>query len=158
MPKSFDIRAAMLEMTQYVPGLINHLSNKLSRGASALYRERFGIGIIEWRILAQLAISPGSTARSICDRTALDKSAVSRSFGVLHAREMIAFPEATGRREQFATLTAAGRRVHDRVMRLALQREERFLAPLSSAERRTLVGLLNRLYENVDAVNERGRS
>ena len=143
----------MLDMTRYVPALINHISNKLSRGASALYRERYGIGIIEWRILAQLASEPGTTARSICERTALDKSAVSRSFGVLQNRGLIAFPKNNGRREQFATLTAAGKRLHDRIMKVALEREQRFLAPLSNAERLVLVELLNKLYANVDAVN-----
>ncbi len=144
----------MLDMTRYVPALINHLSNKLSRGASALYRERYGIGIIEWRILAQLGSSRGSTARAICDRTALDKAAVSRSFVVLHERGMIAFPKETGRRGQVASLTTSGRRLHDRIMSVALEREKRFLAPLSAAERRTLVDLLNRLYEHVDSIDE----
>ena len=143
----------MLDMTRYVPALINHLSNKLSRGASAIYRERYGIGIIEWRVLAQLGSSPGSTARAICDRTALDKAAVSRSFGVLSELGYIAFPKNVGRRDQIARLTGSGRRLHDRIMTVALEREERFLAPLSSSERRTLVALLNRLYENVDALD-----
>ncbi len=143
----------MLDMTRYVPGLINHLSNKLSRGASALYRERYGVGIIEWRILAQLAGASGSTARAICDRTALDKAAVSRSFGVLYERGLIAFPKATGRRDQVASLTSSGKRLHSRIMKVALEREKRFLAPLSGAERRTLVSLLNRLYENVDSMD-----
>jgi len=144
----------MLDMTRYVPALINHLSNKLSRGASVLYRERYGIGIIEWRILAQLGSSPGSTARAICDRTALDKAAVSRSFGVLYQLGFITFPKDMGRRDQIARLTPSGRRLHDRIMEVALDREERFLAPLSSAERRTLVKLLNRLYEHVDTIDE----
>lgn len=144
----------MLDMQRYVPALINHLSNKLSRGASALYRARYGVGIIEWRILAQLGSAPGSTARAICDRTALDKAAVSRSFVVLHERGLIAFPKDTGRRDQVASLTASGRRTHDRIMKLALDREERFLAPLSTSERNTLVQLLNRLYEHVDSIDE----
>ncbi len=144
----------MLDMSRYVPALINHLSNKLSRGASALYRERYGIGIIEWRILAQLGSSGESTARAICDRTALDKAAVSRSFVVLNDRGLIAFPKDMGRRDQIASLTAAGRRLHDRIMHVALEREKRFLAPLSVSERRTLVVLLNRLYDHVDSIDE----
>lgn len=147
-------RIAMLDMSRYVPALINHLSNKLSRGASAVYRERYGIGIIEWRILAQLGSSGESTARAICDRTALDKAAVSRSFVVLHERGLIAFPKDAGRRDQIASLTAAGRRLHDRIMHVALEREKRFLAPLSVGERRTLVDLLNRLNDHVDSIDE----
>lgn len=146
--------AGMLDMNRYVPGLITHLSNKLSRGASALYRERYGIGIIEWRIIAQLGSAPGSTARAICDRTALDKSAVSRSFVVLQERGLVAFAQGASRREQRANLTAAGRKMHERIAKLALSREERFLAPLSADERAQLVALLSRLYDNVDAVDD----
>ena len=144
----------MLDMARYVPALITHLSNKLSRGASAIYRERFGIGIIEWRILAQLGSSPGSTARMICERTALDKAAVSRSFVVLVERGLIRLSKPSGRREYVADMSAAGRRLHDRIVTLALEREERFLAPLSNAERRTLVALLNRLDQHVDSIDD----
>jgi DNA-binding MarR family transcriptional regulator len=140
-------------MSRYVPGMINHLSNKLSRGASALYRERFGIGIIEWRILSQLAIAPGSSARSICEITGLDKAAVSRSFEVLRMRRLVTFPRTTGRREQFARLSHSGRRLHDQIIEIALERERRLLAPLSLAERQTLIALLGRIHAGVDAVN-----
>jgi DNA-binding MarR family transcriptional regulator len=146
--------SVMIDMSRYVPALINHLSNKLSRGASAIYRQRYGIGIIEWRILAQLGSAGKSTARAICDRTALDKAAVSRSFVVLVRRGFIAFDKDAGRRDQIASLTTAGRRLHDRIMRVALERERRFLAPLSVAERQTLVKLLNRLYEHVDSLDD----
>ncbi len=145
----------MLDMARYVPALLNHLSNKLSHGASVLYRERYGIGITEWRILAQLASEPGSTARSICERTALDKAAVSRSFGFLQERGFVDFLDGSGRRERGATLTPSGRRLHARIAKVALERERRFLAPLTTTEQHTLVDLLHKLYANVDAVNER---
>jgi len=143
----------MIDMTRYVPALINHLSNKLSRGASAIYRDRYGIGIIEWRILAQLGSSPGSTARTICDRTALDKGAVSRSFVVLQKRGFIEFDNGTTSRNRIAMLTETGRTLHDGIMQIALERERRFLAPLSESERFALIRLLNRLYEHVDALD-----
>jgi DNA-binding MarR family transcriptional regulator len=141
-------------MSRYVPGMINHISNKLSRGASALYRERFGIGIIEWRILSQLAIAPGSSARAICEITGLDKAAVSRSFEVLRTRRLVSFPRTATGREQFASLSSAGRRLHDRIIEIALERERRLLAPLSPAERQTLVVLLHRIHSAVDAMND----
>ena len=144
----------MIDMSRYVPALINHLSNKLSRGASAIYRERFGVGIIEWRILAQLGSTSGSTAGDICDRTAMDKAAVSRSFVVLAQRGLIKFPKETGRRNQVATLTPAGRRLHDKIMQIALERERRLLDVLTVAERTTLVQLLNRISSRVDALDE----
>jgi len=145
-----------LDMTHYVPGLLNHLSNKLSAGASAIYRERFGVGITDWRVLVQLAIAPGSTASALCERTGLDKSAVSRSFEALHDQAFISFRPTNGRRERYASLTAKGRELHDAIIVVALERERLLLVDLSATERKALLGLLNRLLERVDAVNETG--
>src|SRR3977135_3920820 len=52
-----------LNLDRYVPGLLTFVSSKLSRGASAVYRNLFGIGITEWRILSLLALEPGIPAQ-----------------------------------------------------------------------------------------------
>ncbi len=146
-----ETNARVLDMSRYVPGMITHLSNKLSRGASALYRKHFGIGIIEWRIMAQLAVAPGSSARAICATTGLDKAAVSRSFEVLEGKRLVTFADGDSR-EQPAHLTAAGRRLHDRIAAVALERERRLLVSLTPQERSTLAELLNRIGDNLDLV------
>jgi DNA-binding MarR family transcriptional regulator len=146
-----ETKARVLDMSRYVPGMITHLSNKLSRGASALYRQHFGVGIIEWRIMVQLAVAPGSSARAICATTGLDKAAVSRSFEVLKAKRLVGFAGGDSR-EQPAHLTAAGHRLHDRIIDVALERERRLLACLSGHEQSMLVALLNRIDANLEAV------
>ena len=45
-----------LHLERYVPGLLAWLSNKLAGDASKVYRSRFGVGIVEWRILSYLAV------------------------------------------------------------------------------------------------------
>lgn len=73
----------ILDINNFVPFFISSLNNTLASGASNHFRDRYGIGISEWKTVAMLAIEPGITAARICEVVRLDKSAVSRSLGVL---------------------------------------------------------------------------
>ena len=55
-----------LDLERYVPAFITFIANKLSNSATALYQERFGINVTEWRIMSLLAIEPGIAASRIC--------------------------------------------------------------------------------------------
>ncbi|GJD53465.1 Transcriptional regulator SlyA [Methylobacterium crusticola] len=146
--------APRLDLAAYVPALLTFLANKLTRTGSALYRARFGVGITEWRILSLLALEPGITANRICQVIGFDKGPVSRSVAFLADRDLVTVEtDAADARRHRITLTAAGLALHDRIIRVALERERRLLAPLSPEERRVLVGLLNRLHDNLGAVS-----
>ena len=56
-------------------------------------------------------------------------------------------------RRRLATLTPAGRALHDRIIVVALERERRLLSCLTDEQRTTLVELLNLLHDNLGAVN-----
>lgn len=144
----------VLDLERYAPALLTFLANKLSRGASVLYRREFGVGIIEWRIMALLAIEPRIPASRVCKVIGLDKGPVSRSVGFL-ARKGLALVEGDGgdARRRIIALTPAGRALHDRILRVALERERRLLSCLDPTEVEVLLGLLNRLHANLDAVS-----
>ena len=59
-----DARASAnaLDLENYVPAFLTWIANKLSSSASLIYRRRFGVGIVEWRIMALLAVEPWITA------------------------------------------------------------------------------------------------
>ncbi len=143
----------VLNLPRYFPAAITNLSNKLSRGASALYRKHFGVGIIEWRVMSQLAIEPGVTASRICAVIGLNKAAVSRSVAFMHARGLVRSRASRDGRQQLLALTASGRALHDRIIAIALERERRLLATLTDEERELLLGLLHRVQENLEAVD-----
>ena len=69
-----------LDLDRYLPFGLTAIANKIARSASRVYLRRFGVGINEWRILANLRINPGVTANLICQTSGLDKAAVSRSL------------------------------------------------------------------------------
>ena len=157
MPRDADPTEPELVLDRYVPGLLLWLSNKLSSGASQLYRERFGLGVTDWRVLAYLGVHASGTAAQICHLIGLDKAAVSRSLALLEQRGLIRARPAGGRNTDL-TLTAAGRRQYQAILPLALQREAALLDGIDDAERDTLIRLCHRMLGNLDAVDAVART
>jgi DNA-binding MarR family transcriptional regulator len=144
----------VLDLDRYVPGLLTFLANKLSRGASALYRRHFDVGINDWRVMSMLALEPGVAANRICQVIGLDKSVVSRSLAGLEAHGLVAARDDGQPRRRRMALTEAGLKLHDELIAVALERERRLLECLTSAECETLIALLDRLHRRLPAVNE----
>lgn len=143
-----------LDLERYVPALLNFLSNKLSAGASQCYRETFGIGIVEWRVLSMLAVENHIPAQRICQVIGLDKAAVSRALVLLEKEGRISSEvDPKDARRYTVSLTGEGRQLHDRVFAVAKAREQRLLAGFSPKEVDVLVGLLNRMHARIDEVN-----
>ncbi|MBD8574001.1 winged helix-turn-helix transcriptional regulator [Pseudomonas syringae] len=146
---------AQLDLARYVPGLLTFLTNKLGTGASQCYRKHFGIGVVEWRMLSMLAVESDITANRICQVVGLDKSAASRSLQTLeaagHIRSQVDPRDA---RRYTISLTDSGQALHDRVIKVALERERRLLSDLSPQEVDTLIELLGRLQRQVGHVND----
>jgi DNA-binding MarR family transcriptional regulator len=156
----------VLDLERYVPALLVFLANKLTSSASAIFRRQFGVGVTEWRVLAMVAVEPEITAGRICRVIGFDKAAVSRALAVLLKKALVQARshESDGRSSAYA-LTARGWLLHDRILKISLEREQRLLGDLSAAERETLIGLLNRLHSHlpdlngaIDAGDRRGRS
>ena len=146
---------AQLDLARYVPGLLTFLTNKLGTGASQCYRKHFGIGVVEWRMLSMLAVESDITANRICQVVGLDKSAASRSLQTLeaagHIRSQVDPRDA---RRYTISLTDSGQALHDRVIKVALERERRLLSDLSPQEVDTLIELLGRLQRQGGHVND----
>ena len=130
-------------------------SVRSSSGASRLYLKRFGIGIIEWRVMAMLAIEPKIAPARICQIIGLDKAAVSREMHKLQEKGYLKIKDdPTHLRRKTLELTAKGYEVHDEVIQVALERERRLLSDLSNAEVATLIDLLRRTTARIPHVNE----
>jgi DNA-binding MarR family transcriptional regulator len=143
----------VLDLERYVPGLFTLVTSRLSGGASAAYLSLYAVGIETWRVMVMLAIEGRVTANRIVKLLDADKGAVSRTFKTMHEQGLLAFePDESDRRLRHARMTARGRALHDRILRLALIREEAALSILSDDEVATLRGLLGRLYAHLPQV------
>jgi DNA-binding MarR family transcriptional regulator len=153
---SGDERASSkaLDFNVYVPAYLTLLANKISSGASAIYRPKFGVGITEWRIVALLAVEPWIAAGRVCDVTGLDKAAVSRSLRDLAQRGLVDMEvDAADQRRQLIALTHKGVLLHDRMVDIAVERERQLLAALSTEEQAALIDFLQRLRSRLPAAN-----
>ena len=145
-----------LDLDRYVPGLLLWLSNKMAGSASVLYRARFELGVTDWRVLSYFEIYEWSTASQACELMGLDKAAVSRSVAMLKDGGWLKSRPSGLRKIEYAT-TAAGKKLHDRIIKLATAREEALLTGFSKQEREILIRYLHRLLDNLDAVRAIGR-
>lgn len=143
-----------LNLDRYVPALLTFLTNKMSSGASACYRKHFGIGIVEWRLLAMLAVEDNISANRMAQVIGLDKSAISRALQAME-RDGHVSTQVDGKdaRRYTVSLTPGGRALHDRVLVTALERERLLLGDLSETEIETLIGFLQRMTAQLDQVN-----
>jgi DNA-binding MarR family transcriptional regulator len=142
-----------LDLERYVPYFLTAIGNAISRGASRLYLREFGVGIGEWRIMSLLAIEPDIMANRICQVISLDKAAASRSLRTLEDLGLAASSATRDPRRSTYALTPAGFALHDRIIRVALQREKRLLAGISDTDLEVLHRTLALMQSNLVAVN-----
>lgn len=149
----------VVDLEHYVPAFLTWIANKLSRGASQHYLSVADVGIETWRCLVLLAIEGSISAQQVSKVVGMDKASVSRCFKSMQAKGLITLGlDAGDGRVRIATLTKQGRKLHDQILGIALERERALLSVLNAEERDTLISLLSRLHENlpeVDAATER---
>jgi len=148
-------RSLRLDFERYVPFGLTAIANKIARSASRVYLRRFGVGINEWRILANLRVYPGVTANQICQTSGLDKAAVSRSLRLLEDGGMIETSgEGSDARGRALCLTDRGDELHNGLIDVALKREALLLDGFDESERRQLLSFIARIHANVVLVND----
>lgn len=143
----------VVDLEHYVPAYLTWIANKLSRGASQHYLEIFDVGIETWRCLVLLAIEGSISAQQVSKVIGMDKGSVSRCFKGMQERGLITteLDKADGRL-RIAVLTPAGRALHGQILGMALERERAFLSVLDKREVELLLSMLQRLHENLPAV------
>jgi DNA-binding MarR family transcriptional regulator len=131
--------------------LISALGNRLSVLAARNVRRQLGLSLMEWRVLAVLAVEPGATPGRIVEFSAVNKSVVSRAANGLLRRGLItrcAAPDHGLRTHLY--LTPEGHALHDRGLGARLKAEELLLNGLPADQRDQLVELLKQLMGNLD--------
>ena len=72
-------------LDDFLPYQISELSRRVSAGFSRHYRERYGISVAEWRVMAHLSQQEAVSVREIHRRVGMDKPKVSRAASRLEA-------------------------------------------------------------------------
>ena len=143
-----------LERDDNLSFLLISTANKLVAGASLVYKRHFGIGIMEWRVLALIAAEPGITAKTIGVLSGVDKAAVSRAAAALNRRgHIVMAKDKNDNRASRLGLTTAGRNLHSKVIKVSLERDRLLSEALTAQEHDVLFALLRRLVTRVPLVN-----
>jgi DNA-binding MarR family transcriptional regulator len=110
------------------------LAELISRGASQVFEQRFGVKNTELRILVHLGREP-LAVNELARRTHVDKGWISRSLRGLEKRGLVArTSHPTDSRASLVSLTPDGEALAARFAPVAAARNRRLLAGLDEAE------------------------
>ena len=119
------------DLDAFLPYQLAVLSSRVSAAFSTLYRQKYGITVAEWRIVANLGKEGKLGVRELHDRVDLEKSKVSRAAARLERAGYISKrTDPSDKRLVELELTSKGRAMIDD------------LAPLAQAFERAVLGQL----------------
>lgn len=148
-----DEGRTVINTDTYIPYFLVAVNNPLSRGASQHYLEKFGVGIVEWRVISMLATEPGIQAARICSVISLDKGATSRALNRLQElgyTEFKALP--TDPRKRVWWLNEKGYDLHDRLIDIALERERALIAGADPDDLEAFLRVMRIMRRNVEHI------
>lgn len=126
-----------------LPDYLIWLGNQLTATAVGAYAT-LGVGFLEARILAALGRSPDLLATSLVQHLGVDRAAISRALQQLRGAGMI----VADSQRRFC-LTCSGWEKHRQVIEISNERMARLASGLAEADLEYLLGLLQRLHQNV---------
>lgn len=136
------------DLAHFAPYRLSILSNRISRSIARAYEARFGLTIPQWRCLAVLGQFAPMSAIEVCEKTEMDKVAVSRALArVVEAGLVVRTTDPHDGRRSVLRLSPKGRQVHDEVIPVAQSYEARLLDALSREARAAFEESLDRLLE-----------
>lgn len=140
------------DLRQFLPYLLNHAAETVSREFQRTYKERYGMLRTEWRVLFHLGQYGDMTARQICDMARLHKTKVSRAVAALEQKRFLTRRElAVDRRHSIMTLTGQGRTVFRDLADEARAFDARIRAGMTQKESETLQRCLMRIVRFDDS-------
>ena len=127
----------MTEIRDLLSYRVHTVANLLSRGAELRYRREFGVSLWEWRTIALLgAAEEPLSLGHLAHAAGIDKSQMSRVVSGLAKRRIVLREAHPGDgRGVRLTLSKAGRRVYQGLIRAAAERDAAFRNCLSAREK-----------------------
>ncbi len=142
-------------LSRFLPYQLSLASNAVSGRIAMEYRQRWGLSIPEWRVMAVLGDSGAKTQRDLTKRTLMDKVAVNRACKVLEERELAQrTPNAQDGRSHLLELTASGQAMHSEIMPLALEMERQLFTGFTAEELDLFRTLLERARVQAEGLGE----
>ena len=150
-------RGSKLDLFRFVPFRLNRLAAEVSSALSSEYRERYGLDIPEWRVLATLGFrNDACSAQYIAHCTRTHKSTISRAVTALMTRQLVERVEnADDRREFQLRMTRKGQALYQKLIPRLLRREHEILSCLTAQERKDFAQALGKIEDSLGLVQTR---
>jgi DNA-binding MarR family transcriptional regulator len=143
-----------LQLLKFVPFRLNRLAAEVSNKLAEVYSDRFGIDIVEWRILITLAAHESCSAQFIVNCTRTHKSRISRGVSRMLELKLVARTESKGdRRQTLLRLTAKGKALHQQLVPVVLAQERKIMECLDEAEFSAFTQAMDKLERSLDLVH-----
>lgn len=145
-PLPVDNAGSGFALENFLPYRLSIVTQTVSGGLSKIYASRYDLSVPQWRVMAVLGRYEPISANEVCDRTVMDKVAVSRAVQAMLRRGLVERTVDTrDRRRSALRLSKRGRAIHNEIVPLALDYERRLLESLTAEEKTALDSLLKRL-------------
>jgi DNA-binding MarR family transcriptional regulator len=146
--------AASLDLFKFAPFRLNRLAAEVSAALSSEYRERYGLDIPEWRVLATLGFrNEACSAQYISHCTRTHKSTISRAVTALMKRQLVERVENQDDRREFQLrMTPKGSALYQQLIPRLLRREQEILSCLSVQQRKDFAKLLGTIEKSLGLV------
>ena len=147
MPVSID------RFSNSVPALIAWIDNKLTSATSAIYRDRYGIGVNGRRILLELSRQNDVSIGNLSEIIGTDKGTISRTTTQLEYLKLVeVHVNQRDKRLKVIGITAKGRALTKRINKLAGKRDDYLNGLFTKEELVQLTALLTRLHEHTPMI------
>jgi DNA-binding MarR family transcriptional regulator len=147
-------KSSQLDLFRFVPFRLNRLAAEVSSALSSEYRERYGLDIPEWRVLATLGFrNDACSAQYIAHCTRTHKSTISRAVAALMTRQLVErVANEDDRREYNLRMTRKGKSLYEELIPRLLRKEQDILSCLSARERKDFAMMLGKIEQSLDLV------
>ncbi len=137
---------AALPLESWITYRFGLVTARAGRYIAAMYRERHGLRVWEWRALAVISRYEPLSAKELAARSSTDPINVARAIHALVRKGLVSrLADPRDRRRAVLRLTARGRAVHGDIARAAVRMERAMTATLSARERAALGTILAKI-------------
>jgi DNA-binding MarR family transcriptional regulator len=148
-------KSRKLRLHDYLPYRLSVATNAVSRLIARAYESRFALKIPQWRLMAVLADEGPLTQQALCVRTIMDKVTVMRAAqGLLRRRLIRRVPNAQDGRSHRLIMTAAGQRLYDQIVPMALEYQARLLSGMERDDVVRLEHMLRSLEQSAITLSQ----
>ena len=139
-------------LDSYLPYLLNRAGARIAAAFSEEVRP-LGATLQMWRVLAALRERDGRRMGDLSETTSIEVSTLTRLVDNMEKKGLVARRRDAGdARVVMLHVTAAGRRLTQRILPIAERYESVALAGFNAAEAEILKAALRRLYVNMEAL------